>query len=135
LSPKEIKDAEEEIVSLAQREAFHDEYAALSLGKPTPQKSQLIKLNLCIDGDGIIRCDRCLRFAEFLPYNSRSPIVLPHRHWVTKLIVKNYHERANHASGVNVILWQLSERFWIIAACEEVHEWDHECNECKKRRS
>ena len=30
LSPEEIKDAEEEIVSLAQREAFRDEYAALS---------------------------------------------------------------------------------------------------------
>ena len=36
LSPKEIKDAEEEIVKLAQREAFHDKHAALSLGKPIP---------------------------------------------------------------------------------------------------
>ena len=44
LSPEEIKDAEEEIVSLAQREAFRHEYAALSLSKPLPQKSQLIKL-------------------------------------------------------------------------------------------
>ena len=41
LSPEEIKDAEEEIVSLAQREAFCDEYATLSLGKPIPQKSQV----------------------------------------------------------------------------------------------
>ena len=47
MSPEEIKDAEEEIMSLAQREAFREEYAALSLGKPIPQKSQLIKLNPC----------------------------------------------------------------------------------------
>ena len=33
LSPEEIKDTEEEIVSLAQRESFREEYAALSLGK------------------------------------------------------------------------------------------------------
>ena len=39
LLPEEIKDAEEEIVRLAQREAFRDEYAALSLRKPIPKKS------------------------------------------------------------------------------------------------
>ena len=126
LSPDEIKDAEEEIVSLAQREAFREEHAALSLGKPIPQKSQLIKFNPCIDEDGVIRCDGRLRFAEFLPYDARCLIILPRGHWVTKLIVKNYHELANHAAGVNFILWQLSERFWIIAAREEIREWDHD---------
>ena len=39
LLPEEIKDAEEEIVRLAQREAFRDEYAAWSSGKPIPKKS------------------------------------------------------------------------------------------------
>ena len=128
LSPEEIKEVEKEIVSLAQREAFLEEYAALSLGKPIPQKNQLIKLNPCIDEDGVIRCDGRLRFAEFLPNGTRCPIILPRGHWVTKLIVKNYHERANHAAGVNFILCQLNERFWIIAAHEEIREWDHECN-------
>lgn len=133
--PEEIKDAEEEIVSFAQREAFRDEYVALSLGKPIPQKSPLIKLNPCIDEDGVIRYDRRLKFAEFHPYDTRCPIILPRGHWVTKLIVKDYHEIANHAARVNFILCQLSERFWIIAAREEFREWDHECNECKKRRN
>ena len=83
LSPKEKKDAEEEIVTLAQREAFSDEYAALSLGKPISQKSQLINLNPCIDEDGVMRCDGRLKFAELLPYDTRCPIILPHGHWVT----------------------------------------------------
>ena len=77
LSPEEIKDAEEEIVRLAQRKAFRDEYAALSLGKPIPQKSQLMKLNPRIDVDGVIRCDVHLKFAEFLPCHTRCPIILP----------------------------------------------------------
>ena len=47
----------------------------------------------------------------------------------------NYHERGNHAAGANFILCQLSKRFWIIAAREEIREWDYECNECKRRRS
>ena len=135
LQPEEIKGAEEEIVRFAQRQAFRDGYAALSSGKPIPKKSQLITLNPCIDDDGVIRSDGRLKFANFLPYDTRFPIILPRGHWVTKLIVKNYHERGNHAAGVNFILCKLSERFWIIAAREEIREWDHECNECKRRRS
>ncbi|XP_067051179.1 uncharacterized protein [Acropora muricata] len=119
LLPEDIKDAEEEIVRLAQREAFCEEYTALRSGKPISKKSQLIKLNPCIDEDG----------------NIRFPIILPRGHWVTKLIVKNYHERGNHVAGVNFTLCQLSEKFWIIAAREEIRELDRECNECKRRRS
>ena len=135
LLPEEIKGAEEEIVRLAQREAFCEEYRALRTGKPISKKSQLIKLNPCIDEDGIIRCDGRLKFADFLPYDTRFPIILPRGHWVTKLIVKNYHDRGNHTARVNFTLCQLSERFWIIAAREEIREWDRECNECKGRRS
>ena len=51
LLPEEIKDAEEEIVLLAQREAFCEEYTVLRSGKPISKKSQLIKLNPCIDED------------------------------------------------------------------------------------
>ena len=85
--------------------------------------------------DGVIRSDGQLKFAGFLPYDTRFPIILPLWHWVTKLIVKHCHERGNHAAGVHFTLCQLSERFWIIAAREEIREWDHECNECKRRRN
>ena len=135
LLPEEIKDAEEEIVRLAQREAFCEEYTALRSGKPISKKRLLIKLNPCIDEDGIIRCDGRLKFADFLLYDTRFPIIVPRGHWVTNLIVKNYHERGNHAAGVNFTLFQLSERFWIIAARDEIRKWDRECNECKRRRS
>jgi len=42
---EEIKDAEEEIVSIAQRKASRHEFAALSLSKLISQKRQLIKLS------------------------------------------------------------------------------------------
>ena len=35
------------------------------------------------------------------------------------------HEKANHAGGVNFILAQLSQRFWIIAAREEIRSWEN----------
>ena len=82
-----------------------------------------------------MRCDGRLRFAECLPYDVRFPIILPRGHWVSKLIVKHYHERANHSAGTNFVLAQISQRYWIVAAREEIREWENECNKCKKFRN
>ena len=60
---------------------------------------------------------------------------LPRGNWVTRLIVKDYHERANHAGGVNFILSQILQRYWIIAGREEIREWEKQCNGCKRRRN
>ena len=101
LLPEEIKDADGEIEHFAQRKIFRDEYTALSSGKPIPKKSQLIKLNPCIYVDGVICSDRRLKFAGFLSCETKFPVILPRRHWVTNLVVKHYHERGNHAAEVN----------------------------------
>jgi len=135
LLPDEINDAEEDIIRLAQCEAFHTEYTVLTKGKPLPKKSSLIKLTPRLDSQAILRCDGRLRFAECLPYDVRFPIILPRGHWVTKLIVKYYHDLANHSAGTNFVLSQISGRFWIVAAREEIREWEAECNECKKRKN
>ena len=135
LNPEEITDAEEDVLRLAQCEAFNPEYVALASGKSLPRGSPLAKLNPRLDSQGIIRCDGRLTFAEHLPYDVRFPIILPRKHWVTKLIVKHYHEKANHSAGTNFILSQLSSRFWIIAAREEIRDCEAECNGCKKRKN
>ena len=133
LSPQEIREAEDEVVRSCQREAFSNEYKALKSGKPIPPKSQLIQLSPVLDEEGCIRSNGRLQFAEYLPYDVRFPKVLPRGHWVTKLIVKHYHEQANHTAGINFVLSQVSEKYWIAAAREEIREWEPECNMCKQR--
>jgi hypothetical protein len=135
LQPEEIQDAEEDIICKVQLEVFSEEYQALKSNKTISPKSLLIKLSPRIDENGIIRMDGRLTYADYLPYDVKHPIILPRGHHVTKLIVKHYHERANHTGGVNFILAQLSQRFWIIAAQEEIRSWENECNECKKRKT
>ena len=134
LLPHEIREAEEEVVRSCQQ-AFHNEYKALASRKSIPPKSPLIKLNPMLDEDGCICSNGRLQFAECLPYDVRFPMVLPRGHWVTKLIVKHYHEQANHSAGTNFVLSQVSERYWIIAAREEIREWEGECNTCKRRKN
>ena len=135
LYPEEIQDAEEDIIREVQKEAFPEEYRALTSNKAISPKSPLIKLSPRIDDNGIIRMEGRLQYADSLPHDVKHPIILPRGHHVTKLIVKHYHERANHMGGVNFILAQLAQRFWIIAACEEIRSWENEGNECKKRNT
>ena len=111
LLPEEIEDAEEEIISRAQLEAFPEEYMALLTGKEIPKKSSLSKLCPWLDDQGVLRCGGRLQFAECLPYDVRFPIILPRGQWVTRLVVKHYHELSNHSAGTNFVLSQISGRF------------------------
>ena len=83
----------------------------------------------------MIRSDSRLRFAEYLPYDARFPIILPRGHWVTRLIVRYFHELANHSAGINFVLAQFSQRYWIPAPRDEIKECENQCNECKKRKN
>ena len=92
-------------------------------------------MNPRLDSDGVIRSDGRLTYAEFLPYDVRYPIKLPRKHWVTKLIVKHRHELSNHSAGTNQTLSSLSTKFWIVAAREEIIEWEKECMTCHRGKA
>jgi len=99
LSVDEIKDAEKQIIKSAQRKSFQDEYVALQKGKPLPSTSKLLNMCSKLYEDGLMRCDRRLQYAEFLPCEARYPIILPRRNYTTKLNVKHYNEMGNHVVG------------------------------------
>ena len=72
-----------------------------------------------------MRSESQLQYADFLPYDVRYPIILPRRNWVTKLIKYGYHEMGHHNAGTNQTLSALSTKYWIIAAREEIAEWEN----------
>ena len=82
-----------------------------------------------------MRSDSWLQYAEFLPYDVRYPILLSRKNWITKLIVKYYHEMGNHNAGTNQTLSALSTKYWIMAAREEIAEWKKECAACIRRKA
>ena len=135
LNMEEIVDAENCIVTAAQREAFSEEYAALLKGRKLSSQSKLLGLSPRLDDNKIMRSDGRLKYAEFLPYDVRYPIILLHKNWVTKLIVKHHHELGNHNAGTNQTLSLLSSKYWIIAAREEMIEWEKQCAFCKRRKA
>ena len=95
----------------------------------------LLCLNPKLDENGIMRCDGRLIHADILPYDVRFPVILPRTSWVTKLIIKHYHEKGKHIAGTNQTLCALSSRFWVISGCEAIREWERECCECRRKKA
>ena len=114
LTLNELNDAEKSIIKDMQRKEYAKEYLELQKGKNLSPHSKILSLCPKLDEDGVLRLDTRLKYIEFLPYDVRHPILLPRRNWVTKLIVKHFHEKGNHNSGTNQTLSLLSTKYWIV---------------------
>ena len=134
IQPDEVSSVGIRIIQQAQQEVFKEEVRAVQTGKELSSGSKLQPLKPIIDEDGILRCDGRLHYAEFLPWESRYPIILPRNHWVTRLIVKHQHEQSHHG-GTNQVLSELSTHYWIISAREVIKEWEKECMQCRRRKA
>ena len=50
------------------------------------------------------------------------------------MIVKHFHEAGHHATGTNHTLANLSTKCWIVAAREDIRDWEKACDECRRRK-
>ena len=98
------------LLKACQQEAFSDEYRALMQQRPLQTNSKLLVLNPQLDEDGIIRSNSRLANPKMLPYDARYPTILPRKHIITQLIIKQEHEQGAHVCGTNHILSELSKR-------------------------
>lgn len=94
LSPEEVEHVQIRIIREAQQAEFPEEYHDLSKNKPISKKNCLTKLSPQIDEDGLIRCDGHLSSCR--------------------------EETGHHVTGTNHTLANLSTKYWIPAAREEV---------------
>ena len=121
MKPDEVVNSEMRYIRQAQQEIFAEEIRAVKAGKELPSGSKLLPLRPVLDEDGVLRCDGRLRYADFLPWETRHPIILPRNHWITMLIIRHAHEQNQHA-GTNQVLAQLSVQYWIISARGAIRE-------------
>ena len=134
LQSEEFEDAEVHIIHRMQRIVFKEEYLLISSGKKLPNNSKLLYLNPVIDEDGLIRSNGRLEYANYLSFETKHPIILPPKNWVTQLIVKMHHEKVRHF-GTNQTLSSLSTKYWILQGREEIREWEKECQMCRRKKA
>ncbi|KAH8873931.1 Gag-Pol polyprotein [Schistosoma japonicum] len=116
LTVAELRSAELNIIRLAQKECFNDIFKLLNhVSVVTSQKEvdRTIKVALCksssplrhlkpVTVNEVIRVGGRLQQSG-LPFEVRHSIILPHNHFITRLIIRHYHETNGHM-GVNYLI-------------------------------
>ena len=122
LDTDDLNHAEDLIIAHAQQVSFPVEYKLLKSQQPLPKSSKLLNLSPFIDGD-IVKAETRLKNAEFLPQSTKTPVILFPQHWVTKLIVRYYHELNSYNMGTSHTQQHIREKFWIIRSRQAINNY------------
>ena len=85
LRPEELRQAEIYWFKQSQQEDFKEELSALKEGKEIAKKSNLLKLNPRLDEKEVLRMHGRLKKGRHLDEETRNPILLPRRYYITKI--------------------------------------------------
>lgn len=128
LTVQEINQAITAIIKNCQSSTFPKELHSLRNNTQIDSKSRLITLHPFLDSNGVIRVGGRLHHAP-LEYSQKHPIVLPNKHHLTKLIIRDVHYRNLHA-GPQAVLAILRNDYWPIAGKGSVRQVLRNCIVC-----
>lgn len=129
LTVKELDEAEKAVLKIVQEEYFSNEKTALSNGERIKKSSPLCKLHPILN-EGILRVGG--RLSEFtLSFDSKHPVILPGKHNVTQLIIKECHKNVGH-QGREHVLSSLRQKYWIIKGNTTVRKVIRDCIKCRR---
>ena len=130
LSIEEVNGAEIVVLRIVQNQTFKDETVALQSDKPLSVRSKVLSLNPFIDANKLLRVGGRLRNSSFPEYKVH-PILLPAKHYITKLIFRLEHVRALHC-GVQQLLYLVREKYWPVHGRNIAKLTVRTCNTCFK---
>lgn len=139
LSVQELELSLQKIIILIQAESFSIEIECLKKKNDTAKSVSILKnsslkcLNPFLDDKGILRVNGRLSEAN-IDFNHKFPIVLPPKHYVTRLIIEMEHIRLFHA-GPQAVLANLRLRYWPIHGMIEVKAVLWKCVICHRFKS
>ena len=128
LSTVEINSTTINLIRLTQKQSFSKDYNSLIKGKPLNNKSILLNLNPFFDEEEIIRVGGRIQHSNF-DHNKKHPILLPHKHTFTKLLMASEHLRLFHC-GPQQLLYSIREKYWPIGGRNLAREVVHKCVQC-----
>lgn len=128
ITPDEINNANLTLIENIQSNSFCKEIRSLKVGEGIPEKSKLIPLNPFVDERGILRVGGRLINAN-LPEHKKHQILLPADHHLTRLIIREEHERLKHA-GTQATLYSVRELFWPLNGKDTTRKIIHNCIRC-----
>jgi len=133
LTCEELASAMKKLVAAVQLSEFGGEIKSLKSSQCVPTGSRLSQLCPFIDGDEIIRVGGRLQHAS-LPEDRKHPIVLPHNHHFTTLMVRDSHHKNLH-SGFQLTWSNIQLTYWIVRGRDTVRNILRKCVKCRRERA
>lgn len=127
LSIEELQNANNRIIKLLQAVTFASDIADLKAGNLS-NTSKLQPLSPFLDEQGILRVGGRLQNST-LPFEQRHPILLPRGHHISKLIIRDSHQR-NHHAGITATLYDVRLRYWPIDGKNATRQVIRQCVRC-----
>ncbi|CAB4022910.1 RNA-directed DNA polymerase from mobile element jockey, partial [Paramuricea clavata] len=130
LLASEINAAENIWIRSIQNVSFPSEIEYLSSKSQGSIPNRVRQFGLFIDEQELLRCEGRIDKAN-IPRESKNPMLLPAKHPIIDLIVRDVHHRVKH-NGIRDTLTTTRERFWILRGREVVKRILKKCVVCRK---
>ena len=143
LGVQEVLQAENEILCYVQAKEFPEAlagYSSVSAKKENERKTKramkklgtsLKKLNPKVENRLLCAVGRLERAP--VDDEMKHPVILPHKHHVTDLIIKEYHEKVGHM-GQESVLASLRSKYWVVKGRSAVRRVLSKCLDCQKKK-
>ena len=150
---EDLRRAELKIIRMVQAESFKEEMSILQTHmmkvenipqegeqKVTVNKkkalkttSALFRLDPYLDRDGLLRVGGRLKLSS-MSDDVKHPLILPKRHHITQLIIRDCHEKTQH-QGRGLTVNEIRARgYWIIGCSSTVSHFISKCVLCRRLR-
>ena len=131
LSVNELNSAAELIIRHVQGQEFSEEVMALKSGRQVSTSSKLASLAPMLQNE-IVQVGGRLKNAN-LPFNQSHQIILPQRHAVTTLILREIHTINGHI-GARQMLSSVREKYWVVCGLQACKSVINKCITCLRQR-
>ncbi|XP_031636180.1 uncharacterized protein LOC116349066 [Contarinia nasturtii] len=130
ISHDELFFAEKTIIKIVQGQCYDQELKMLNKHNSLSfmKSSALIQLNPFLDVDGIIRVGGRLKNSD-ISFEAKHQILLPCKHNVTFLIIRDSHEKCLHG-GPKLTESILRQRFWVAQGTRTIKTVLRKCVKC-----
>lgn len=130
----EIQESKNYFIKKCQRQSYYQEMKALLHNKPVPISSKIKDLIPFLDKEGVMRMDGRLEQSPVASYDMKKPIILDPNHPVTKLILKEYHEKCKHQFQEEVVN-EVRQKYWIPKLRLAIKGTKRRCQVCKNNNA
>ncbi|XP_066910473.1 uncharacterized protein [Clytia hemisphaerica] len=129
LTPEEIKAATIIVIKDVQLSEFDEKIDDLTKKQEVEKESKLYQFKPFLDKNGILRIGGRLKNAP-VSLEAKHQIVIPKGH-VASLTAEKYHKENGH-SGVNQILSEVIQKYWILCGRQVINTVIKACVECQR---